>query len=138
MPSPVRSVGESPGSLEAHRGDRRTAGFAPRPFALYGVDELLIAWGMTLPDGSAVVVDWNLPRAGGRDILAHHASDPRCANTPVVVLAQPDLMTRIPTLCVAEILLKPVKPATLVDVLGRALAAVAPPPMRHETSPNAA
>ena len=86
---------------------------------------------------SAMILDWNLSRAGGRDILAHHAADPRCANAPVVVLAKPNLVARIPRLCVAEILLSPVKPATLLDVLGRALAAAARP-YRHETNPTAA
>ena len=70
MPSPARSVGKSPRHLAAHRGDRRTAGFAPRPFALYGIDELPIAWGMTLPDGSAVVVDWRRGPSSGVTISA--------------------------------------------------------------------
>jgi hypothetical protein len=70
LASPARSVGESPGSLSAHRDDRRTVAFAPRPFALYGVDELLIAWGMTLPDGSAVLVDWRRGPSSGVTISA--------------------------------------------------------------------
>jgi hypothetical protein len=48
-----------------------SAGFAPRPFALLTLDDgddrdrTLLAWGMTLPDGSAVVVDWrNGPSSG--------------------------------------------------------------------------
>jgi len=49
--------------------------FTPRPFALHAVDGSnpsgdgshgpLLAWGMTLPDGSAVTVDWrNGPSSG--------------------------------------------------------------------------
>jgi hypothetical protein len=54
---------------------RTSVGFAPRTFALHAIggadtDDTdpggpLLAWGMTLPDGSAVVVDWrNGPSAG--------------------------------------------------------------------------
>jgi hypothetical protein len=49
--------------------------FKPRPFALHAIDDsdpdaaspnrTLLAWGMTLPDGSAVTVDWrNGPSSG--------------------------------------------------------------------------
>ncbi|HLL66724.1 MAG TPA: hypothetical protein VK453_13450 [Micromonosporaceae bacterium] len=36
-------------------------GFTPRPFAMLTAsqgDRTVLAWGMTLPDGSAMVVDW--------------------------------------------------------------------------------
>ena len=43
-------------------GEQTTVGFVPRPFALHGFSDAddgpLLAWGMTLPDGSAVTVDW--------------------------------------------------------------------------------
>ena len=52
-----------------------SVGFAPRPFALHAIGRAdtddadpggpLLAWGMTLPDGSAVTVDWrNGPSSG--------------------------------------------------------------------------
>ena len=44
---------------------RTSVGFTPRPFALHAIGDAdatphgpLVAWGMTLPDGSAVTVDW--------------------------------------------------------------------------------
>ena len=43
-------------------GEQTATGFVPRPFALHGFSDAddgpLLAWGMTLPDGSAVTVDW--------------------------------------------------------------------------------
>ncbi len=37
-----------------------SVGFSPRPFALLSYDDqpVVLGWGMTLPDGSVVAVDW--------------------------------------------------------------------------------
>jgi hypothetical protein len=79
---------------------RTAAGFAPRPFALHAFDGAesdddiiadgpLLAWGMTLPDGSAVTVDWRNGPSSGVTLSANPDQAARLHDADVVWLPWP-------------------------------------------------
>ena len=65
---------------------------------------------------SLILLDWMMPVMDGMAFLGHTASDPRYASIPVVVVSAVARMARIPTLCVAAVIAKPVRLRTLIDV----------------------
>ena len=93
-------------SAVAHESDnpvcaRTMAGFAPRPFALLGFDGTdaddyadrdgpLLAWGMTLPDGSAVIVEWRDGPSSGVTVSANAEQAARLHGAELVWLTRLD------------------------------------------------
>jgi CheY-like chemotaxis protein len=68
---------------------------------------------------SLILLDWMMPVMDGMSFLGHTASDPRYASIPVVVVSAVARMARIPTLCVAAVVAKPVRLRALVDIVDR-------------------
>ncbi len=62
--------------MPAYPNLARRTGFSPEPFALEvqaaadGGRPTVVAWGMTLPDGSAVTVDWRNGPSSSVAVLA--------------------------------------------------------------------
>jgi CheY-like chemotaxis protein len=72
------------------------------------------------PRPQVILLDWMLPVMDGMTFLTQVASNPRYTGIPVVVLSAVAGMAKIPTLCVADVLAKPVRVRTLLDALARA------------------
>ena len=68
---------------------------------------------------SLVLLDWMMPVLDGMGFLNFQASDPRLATIPVVVVSAVARMARIPRLCVAAVVAKPVRLRTLVEIVDR-------------------
>lgn len=66
-----------------------------------------------------VLLDWMMPVLDGMGFLNRQASNPRLASIPVVVVSAVARVARIPRLCVAEVVAKPVRLKTLVEVVDR-------------------
>lgn len=73
----------------------------------------------TFPRPSLILLDWMMPGMDGMTFLSHQASDPRYAAIPVVVVSAVASMARIPTLCVAAVVGKPVRARTLIEICDR-------------------
>lgn len=82
--------------------------------------EALEALRTTVPRPSAILLDWMMPVMDGMTFLTYQASDPRYASIPVIVVSAVAGMAQIPRLCVSEILAKPLRVRTLLDVVDRA------------------
>jgi CheY-like chemotaxis protein len=65
-----------------------------------------------------ILIDWTMAAGDGARFLSRQASDPRLSFIPVIVLAEIAQMRSIPTLCVSATLAKPVRPRTLLEVIG--------------------
>lgn len=74
----------------------------------------------TAPRPAAILLDWMMPVMDGMTFLTYQASDPRYASIPVIVVSAVAGMAQIPRLCVSEILAKPLRVRTLLDVVDRA------------------
>jgi CheY-like chemotaxis protein len=68
---------------------------------------------------SVILLDWMMPVMDGIAFLGQTASDPRFGSIPVIVVSAVARMARIPTLCVAAVVAKPVRLRTLLDVVDR-------------------
>jgi len=68
---------------------------------------------------SLILLDWMMPVMDGMGFLGQTASDPRYASIPIVVVSAVTRMVRIPTLCVAAVVPKPVRLRTLVEIVDR-------------------
>jgi CheY-like chemotaxis protein len=66
-----------------------------------------------------ILLDWMMPVMDGMSFLGHQASEPRYAAIPVVVVSAVARMAKIPSLCVAAVMAKPVRLRTLVDVVDK-------------------
>jgi CheY-like chemotaxis protein len=66
-----------------------------------------------------ILLDWMMPVMDGMSFLGHQASDPRYAPIPVVVVSAVARMAKIPSLCVAAVMAKPVRLRALVDVVDK-------------------
>jgi CheY-like chemotaxis protein len=72
---------------------------------------------------SLVILDWMMPVMDGMGFLSHVASDPRYAPIPIVVVSAVAKLARIPSLCVAAVIAKPVRVRTLLEVIDRLVGA---------------
>lgn len=86
--------------------------------AAHGGEALAILRGEPIRP-SLILLDWMMPVMDGMSFLGHTASDPRYASIPVVVVSAVARMARIPTLCVAAVVAKPVRLRALVDIVDR-------------------
>src|SRR5688572_17043428 len=86
--------------------------------APHGAEALAILRGEPIRP-SLILLDWMMPVMDGMSFLGHTASDPRYASIPVVVVSAVARMARIPTLCVAAVVAKPVRLRALVDIVDR-------------------
>jgi len=68
---------------------------------------------------SLILLDWMMPVMDGMGFLSQVASDPRFAPIPIVVVSAVAKLAKIPSLCIAAVMAKPVRVRTLLDVIDR-------------------
>jgi CheY-like chemotaxis protein len=86
--------------------------------AAHGLDALELLHASPVPP-ALILLDWMMPVMDGMEFLSHVASDPQYTSIPIVVVSAVAKLARIPSLCVAAVMAKPVRVRTLLDVVDR-------------------